>query len=51
MWDMRANFEGELIFEIQDDEGQIVELISINNLEPEEVLHIEMFAGEIRGVK
>ncbi len=50
MWDMKANAEGELTFEIQDKEGQVVELVFIDNLQPEEELFIEMFdeAGEIR---
>ncbi len=51
MWDMKANAEGELTFEIQDAEGQIVELVTIENLQPEEKLFIEMFEGEIRRIK
>jgi len=48
MWNFRASKDGELTFEIQDKEGQIVELITIENLQPEEELFIEMFAGERR---
>ncbi len=51
MWDFKANEQGELTFEIQDKEGQVVELVSIDNLEPEEELFIEMFEGEIRRIK
>ncbi len=53
MWNFRASKEGELTFEIQDENGQVVELVSIDNLQPEEELFIEMFQGqgEKRGEK
>lgn len=48
MWDIRANSEGELIFEIRDEEGQIVTLITLTDLQSDEKLFIEMFKGERR---
>ena len=51
MWDLRASEEGNLMFELYDKEGKIVETIMLENLEPEEELFVEMFEGEIRGVK
>jgi len=51
MWDLRASEEGNLMFELYDKEGKIVETIMLENLEPGEELFIEMFEGEIRGTK
>ncbi len=48
MWDMKANAEGRLFYEIQDEEGAIIWTVYLENLEPEEKLFIEMFEGERR---
>jgi len=46
MWNFRASKDGNLTFEIQDAEGQIVKLVTIENLQPKEELYLEMFSGE-----
>ena len=50
MWQFKAGEEGSLIFEIQDKEGQIVQLIVIDNLTPLEDLFVEVFEGQMRNI-
>lgn len=45
MWTFTADENGELTFELQDEEGQIIELIKVENLRPKERVWVEMFAG------
>lgn len=50
MWQFKTGEEGRLIFEIQDKEGQIVQLIVIDNLNPLEELLVEVFEGQMRNI-